>query len=311
MAENLDYRQLIDDYLSDNISIENRTVVEHKIATEPEFKNEFELQRNIVNAIKTTRRLELKNHLENVKIQWYHKIPTGWKVAATVSVASLTAISAYFYFSEPLKRIEIGSNDAFEIAVPDNTIPQKPSVQITEIPEEPSETPVNFADEGTKNITDKPTARLEESKASPDLTPEKVKEPDVPETSKEVEVVVPELVDEFEGAQELDIEDAAGDNLNKINPVRKDLYSNTEVKTLRHKKFDFHYELHEGILTLYGNFEEIPYEILEINSSEGKKLFLYYRNNYYMLVSTEEVSPLNPVTDTTLIKELEIVKNNK
>jgi hypothetical protein len=312
MAENLDYRQLIDDYLSDNISIENRAVVEHKLATDPEFKNEFELQKNIVNAIRTTRRLELKHRLENVRIPWYQKIPTGWKIAASISIATITALSIYFYINEKPERIEISPDDTVELITPEKVVPQKPSITITENPDEISESPAIPTDEGTeKAIDNKPTARVEKSETHAVSSPDKGEEPVVSESSEEVEVVVPDLMDDFEGAQDLDLDEAAGDNLNKINPVREDMYSKTEVKTLRHKKYDFHYELQEGILTLYGNFEEIPYEILEINSSEGKKLFLYYRDNYYMLVRTDDIAPLNPVTDTELIRELEIVKINK
>ncbi len=314
MAENLDYRQLIDDYLSDKISIENKAVVEHKIATDPEFKSEFELQKNIVNAIKTTRRLELKTRLENLKVPWYQTIPNTWKIAATVTVASLTTISAYFYYNHELlqpNKLELTSNDAVEITTDDSVIPNKPSIQINEIPEEAMEPPVDLGDEGTKKSVEKPTARAEETVTTPPSVANENEELEIPEANREVEVVVPDIVDEFEGAQDLNMDEATEDNLNKLNPVREDLYRKTEVKTLHHKKYDFHYNLSEGVLTLYGNFEDIPYEILEINSSDGKRLFLNYKNNYYMLINTGEITPLNPVTDTALINELEIVKNNK
>jgi hypothetical protein len=314
MAENLDYRQLIDDYLSDNISIENKAVVEHKIATDPEFKSEFELQKNIVNAIKTTRRLELKTRLENINVRWYQTIPNSWKIAATVSVATLTAISAYLYFNQDSlqpNKLELTSNDTVEITTDNQVVPSKPSIQINEMPEETVKPPVDLGDEGTKKPVDKPTARAEETTTAPSTAPQEAEDLDLPEANREVEVVVPDVVDEFEGAQDLNMEDVAEDNLNKLNPVREDTYSKTEVRTLHHKKYNFHYQLSEGVLTLYGNFEDIPYEILEINSSDGKRLFLNYKNNYYMLINTGEISPLNPVTDTALINELEIVKNNK
>lgn len=314
MAENLDYRQLIDDYLSDNISIENKAVVENKIATDPEFKNEFELQKNIVNAIRTTRRLELKNRLENVNLHWYQTLPNSWKIAATVTVATLTTISAYFYFNPELllpNKLDLNSNDTVELAPENNIIPSKPSIRFKETPEDTTVPSTNFGDEGTKKSIDKPAARAEESITPPPTTPQEAENLDLPETNREAEVVVPDIVDEFEGAQDLDMDDVTEDNLNKLNPVREDTYGNTEVKTLHHKKYNFHYKLNEGVLTLYGNFEDIPYEILEINSSDGKRLFLNYKNNYYMLINTGEISPLNPVTDTTLINELEIVKNNK
>jgi len=321
MSENLDYRQLIDDYLSDNISIENKAVVEHKIATDPEFKNEFELQKNIVNAIKTTRRLELKSHLENIHVPWYQTIPTGWKIAATVTVASLTAISTYLYFNQESlqsEKLALTADDTVEQTAKENIIPTRPSVQIDKIPAETAQPPEDLEKENTNKTIEKPTKTIEKPTARAEnamtTTPATAAEPEVfevPEEAQEVEVVVPDIVDEFEGAQNLDMDEATDDNLNKLNPVREDLYSKTEVKTIHHKKYNFHYKLSEGVLTLYGNFEDIPYEILEINSSEGKRLFLNYKNNYYMLINTGEITPLKPVTDTALINELEIVKNNK
>lgn len=314
MAENLDYRQLIDDYLSDNISIENKAVVEHRIATDPEFKSEFELQKNIVNAIKTTRRLELKTRLENINVPWYQTIPNTWKIAATITVASLTTISAYFYFNQDLlqtNKLELTSNDTVEITTDDRVIPTKPSIQIPEIPDETTDSPEDLGDEGAKKSVEKPTARAEETVTPPPASPQEAEELEIPEANREAEVVVPDIVDEYEGAQDLNMDEATEDNLNNLTPAREDLYSKTEVKTLQHKKYNFHYKLSEGVLTLYGNFEDIPYEILEINSSDGKRLFLNYKNNYYMLINTGEISPLNPVTDTALINELEIVKNNK
>lgn len=314
MAENLDYRQLIDDYLSDNISIENKAVVEHKIATDPEFKSEFELQKNIVNAIKTTRRLELKSRLENIHVPWYHNIPTAWKIAATVTVASLTAISTYIYFNQEslqFDKLELSSNDTVGLTTDENVIPSKPSIQINEIPEKTVEPPDDLVGEDTKKPLEKPTALAENDVAPNQEVTAESEELEAPEETRDVEVVVPDIVDEFEGAQNLDMDEATTDNLNNLNPAREDIYSKTEVKTIHHKKYNFHYKLSEGVLTLYGNFEDIPYEILEINSSEGKRLFLNYKNNYYMLINTGEITPLKPVTDTALINELEIVKNNK
>jgi hypothetical protein len=314
MAENLDHRQLIDDYLSDNITIESKAVVEHKIATDPEFKSEFELQKNIVNAIKTTRRLELKSRLGNVHVPWYQTLPNTWKVAATVTVASLTVISAYFYFidgSLQTNKLNLTTNETVDLTTGENVIPSKPNVVIKEIPEETGQPPVDLQDEGNKKPIEKPTARAEKSITTSPAVSQSEEELEMPEANREVEVVIPDVVDEFEGAQDLNLEEATEDNLNHLNPVREDLYSKTEVKTIHHKKYNFHYKLSEGLLTLYGNFEDIPYEILEINSSDGKRLFLNYKNNYYMLINTGEITPLTPVTDTALINELEIVKNNK
>lgn len=314
MSENLNYQQLIDDYLSGNITIQDKAVVEHKLATDPEFRNEFDLQKNVINAIRNTRRLELKSRLENIQVHWYHSIPQSWKIAATVSVATLTTISAFFYFNPDILtgvKTDLESAAPVETIAEEKNIPQKPSVEIESVPEIIPDTAIEPAEKAAERISDNPTARAEETAKTQVIAMEPEIEPLVPETSHEIEVVVPDMDDDLADAPDLNIDELSSDNLNKLNPVRKDFYSTTEVKTIRHKKYNFHYDLRDGMLTLYGNFEEIPYEILEINSVDGKRLFLHYRNNYYMLTNTYEIAPLNPVTDTTLIKELDIVKDNK
>jgi hypothetical protein len=314
MSENLNYQQLIDDYLSGNITIQDKAVVEHKLATDPGFRNEFDLQKNVINAIRNTRRLELKSRMENIQVHWYHSIPQSWKIAATVSVATLTTISAYFYFNPDILtgvKTDLESAAPVETIVEENNIPQKPSVEIESVPEIIPDTAIEPAEKPAERISDNPTARAEETVKTPVVAAEHEAESSVPETSHDIEVVVPDMEDDLADAPDLNMDELSSDNLNKLNPVREDLYSTTEVKTIRHKKYNFHYELRDGMLTLYGNFEEIPYEILEINSADGKRLFLNYRNNYYMLTNTYEIAPLNPVTDTTLIKELDIVKDNK
>jgi len=309
MAENTNYWQLIDDYFSGNITEKNRIIVENKLTTDPEFKNEFELQKNIVNAIRDSRRVELKTRLENVKIHWYNTIPNSWKIAATVSAVTLTAISTYFYFDNQLDsqtQIDLTSNDRVELKSNVDEIPQKPTIIISEIPAEDQNEISKKPPETTakKTVDPKVTTKIDKAtKTEEDYT--------IPENNREVEVIVPDLVDDFEGTEEINLEDVTGNNINKVNPVMEDIYSKTEVKTLKHKKYNFHYQLTDGVLTLYGNFEDIPYEILEINSLEGKRLFLNYKNNYYMLLNTGSITELNPVTDTTLIHELNIVKENK
>jgi hypothetical protein len=314
MSEHLNYQQLIDDYLAGNISIQNKAVVEHKLATDPEFRNEFDLQRNVINAIRNTRRLELKNHLNNIQVHWYHSIPDSWKIAASVSVVTLTTISAYFLMNPDTltgEKAGVKSDVPVETIIEEEAVPQKPTIRIEQIPEVTTDTSKEPVDQPANEISDNPTASVEKTAKSPAVAAEPDTEPSIPETRHETQVVVPDMDEAFADAPDLNMDELTSDNLNKLNPVREDLYSTTEVKTLRHKKYDFHYDLRDGMLTLYGNFEEIPYEILEINSADGKRLFLLYRNNYYMLLNTREIAPLNPVTDTTLIRELDIVKDNK
>jgi len=83
------------------------------------------------------------------------------------------------------------------------------------------------------------------------------------------------------------------------------------VSEVGHSK-GFEYKFFSNKLYLYGDFGKIPYEILELNSSLGKRLFLFYQNEYYSLkMNQKERIPLEKVVEQKLVKELEIIKNNK
>jgi len=87
--------------------------------------------------------------------------------------------------------------------------------------------------------------------------------------------------------------------------------SNLEIEIITNKrKYPFHYQVIEGRLLLYGDFDEEPYELLEINVNSQKKLYLFFKKQYYEIEKdTTEISPLQGVSNKSLIRELEKIKN--
>ena len=49
-----------------------------------------------------------------------------------------------------------------------------------------------------------------------------------------------------------------------------------DIENVTTNRFKFHYKLDHNKLYLYGKFEASPYEIIEINSLQSKKLFFYF-----------------------------------
>ncbi len=315
MTENTNYRQLIDDFLSGRISERDKASLEERLNKDPGLKNEFELQKGIINSIRDSRKMELKQRLDHINVHWYHSIPSALKIAAAVSLIAVTSLSAYFYIdsrNETPDRIDLSEQGNVEWNIAEEEmIPEKPTGGEAE--EKPSQQEDISLGEEKKTIAD--------DRASTSDTPETETEEtaygkDQAESQSlteamDIDVYVPEDMEEFEGIDDVDMDEATNDNLNNISGVSEDMSSKLEVKTLQHKKYNFHYALSEGILTLYGNFEDIPYEILEINSSEGKRVYLNYKSNFYRLSSTSSITELKPVTDETLINELKIVNENK
>ena len=102
-----------------------------------------------------------------------------------------------------------------------------------------------------------------------------------------------------------------GEEMKTFEPVTSSS-SVLDMTTIDDKKHKFHYTLSNGNLSLFGNFKDSPYEIMELNSSRGVQMFLFYKTKYYSLKkNTTKISPLEPVTESTLITELDILRVNK
>ena len=76
------------------------------------------------------------------------------------------------------------------------------------------------------------------------------------------------------------------------------------------RKYNFHYQLVEKKLVLYGNFEDEPFEILEINKEDGGvDLFLYHKEHFYGIVQgSEKIQPLKEINNPQLIERLESLR---
>jgi len=85
-----------------------------------------------------------------------------------------------------------------------------------------------------------------------------------------------------------------------------------EIENRTDGKHKFHYQYYNGKLFLYGNFKNIPYEILEVNQADGQQLYLYYSGDFFSIESgTVKVSPLKMIEDDLLINDLNIILNQK
>jgi hypothetical protein len=273
----------------------------NRLATDADLKSEFEFQKDIINTIKESRKLELKSRLDNISIKWYDNISNGWKVAATATIVTVSTLTAYYFIDmqeEFGNRIDLAQNeilfDAFDTEVAD--IPQKPHAIANENIE--------------KSKTIENTEQVKEAVTQETVIHESADQV-VANTDRTVEVIGPDVIEDFEEVDNMELENVSSGDINTMTPSREDLHSSVEINTVLHKKYNFHYNFSHGTLTLYGNFEDVPYEILEINSTSGKSFYLNYKDNFYNIISTNNIIPLQPVTNESLINELKIVKENK
>lgn len=302
MTDKQKYQNLLDGFFEGTLSTSEESTLMNRLATDADLKSEFEFQKDIINTIKESRKLELKSRLDNISIKWYDNISNGWKVAATATIVTVSTLTAYYFIDmqeEFGNRIDLAQNEilvnAFDTEVAD--IPQKPHAIANE----------NI--EKSKTIED--TELVKESDVQETDINESNDQVVVANTERTVEVIVPDVIEDFEEVDNMELENVSSGDINTMTPSREDLHSSVEINTVLHKKYNFHYNFSHGTLTLYGNFEDVPYEILEINSASGKSFYLNYKDNFYNIINTNNIIPLQPVTNESLINELKIVKENK
>ena len=301
MTDKQKYQNLLDGFFEGTLSSSEESTLMKRLDTDTDLKSEFEFQKDIISTIKETRKLELKNRLDNISIKWYHNISNGWKVAATATIITVSTLTAYYFIDmqeEIGNRIDLAQNefltDEFESEIAD--IPQKPySIESEDI----EKSKITESSEPVKEPI------------SQDIEIQDTADPVVANADRTVEVVVPDVIEDFEEVDNMELEDVSSGDINTMTPSREDLHSSVEINTVLHKKYNFHYNFSHGTLTLYGNFEDVPYEILEINSASGKSFYLNYKDSFYNIVNTNNIIPLQPVTNESLINELKIVKGNK
>lgn len=275
--------ELLDDYLSNRLSGEERNAFEKKLEADPALKQELNNQQNFVEGIRKARVAELKSMLNNIPIAPAHGGQTSMliKAGSWVAITGLVITGAYFYFSkdnstEPVKE----SETIVQPEVKTTPAPATAETKETE-PVKTEEAPVKEAE---KTI---------EMKTEEGATPMVAKKPDLKVYDPTKEEPTDEAVKKYEQEQLQIISKAF-------------VTSSTEVEIEdNHKKYAFHYVFRDGKLILYGAFEKELYEILEFISDDKRTVVLFYKSNYYLLdINKSTPTVLTPIKDRKLLKKL-------
>ncbi len=304
MAENLEYNNLIEDYLKGNLSEQDKAAFEKQLNVDSSLRSEFEIQKDIVSAIRNARKAEIKFSLASVHVPWYYMISTGWKIAATVSlitVAGAGTFYAYHHHAKPENKQTVITTEPGNSGnkVPESIVPVEPEKNKSAAPD-------------TVNVKNRENdaGRLRNKTVTAIQPSENKKKENTEVVPPQVNVPQPEMDQSAGDNSENDLSVNVPDELNPSLPKTEDKV--LSVNTVKTKDYHFNYSFSEGKLKLYGDFSGNPYKILEINSTTGKKYFLLYNENYYYLnQNTGEIKALEKVTDQGLIDELNILNNNK
>lgn len=279
---------------------------EKQLHTDPVLRSEFELQKDIIHSIKDFRKAQLKTKLDQVPVNVGPSTLAGVKAAAALVISGVIGVGAYLYLSTP---DEVNEPITETIAPVENL-----QVQPEAIAELPDELPT------TEEVPVEEAISEEALKAEPTVT---VEQPSSVNLSETVEVVAPEetaaadLVVNSPNLTDPNLSDAEAEESIEIPTaaLAQDGLTDNNVVAVETAKKDgdmFHYQYYNGKLYLYGDFRDIPYEILELNSANGKRLFIFYNNAYYKIKDDQHgITPLEELTDQDIIKKLEIIQANK
>jgi hypothetical protein len=286
--------ELLDQYVSNRLAAQDRTAFEKKLAADSSLRQELQIQQKVVEKIRTARISELKTMFNNIPTSALETGGTsvGTKIALWAAVATVVGAGVYFF--------SVSDNDdaSRDLSRQEEVTDQVP--QTTEPVEPPAAT-----DERTSETQDeKPSGE-----ASTPPAENKEEASDTPQSQNgiksEENAKGPAPLDVFdpteEDKQSSDAKSPAG--VSESTPLNK---SSIAVEfDSDNKRYDFHYQFKNGKLLMYGTFEKNLYEIMEFFSDNKRTVFLYYKDNYYLLnEQSDDVKPLTAINDPVLLKKL-------
>lgn len=288
----MNYRlqEKIDDFHAGRMTPEQISSFENEIAKDPSLVSESNFQKEIVDGLKEYRKSQLKSRLDAIDVAptWFEfaQQSTLLKSFGGVAIATIIGAGVYLY-AEPSEE-NVSSEMVISAPVLQPTyIDWK--IRPAEIPDRPTSLKLASANSVKRIETRNQDPVIEESK---EFVPT-FEAPDAGKIEAE-EVLETALLDELPadtGAEEAK------------DPIDVD----TEIT----KSLDVRYKYYDGKLFLSGDFDRAPYEILEINSADGRRIYVKYINKYYRVEITDRLSALPEVSDPSLIAELELLRENK
>ena len=270
MADERDF-ELLDDYLTNRLSEGDRLQFEHRLQADPDLQHEYALQRKLIQGIKDVRVAELKAMLNQVPVPSHHTgNGLGSKVLIGAVVSIMIAAPGYFYFSG-------------EQAVTDQPVATEQQQQSDQ-----AETPV-------VEVPAPEETAPEPKESSPVVKQQPTVEADKNQTSAGTEHSRPSLAKRPDPLQ-APTGPPSGNARTEI----------TAAQTISDDgQHSFHYRITNGQIALYGPFSQGNYEIVRFPDQNGEVLALFHRDNVYVLSdSSGQITPLSPVTDAELARQL-------
>jgi hypothetical protein len=355
MSNQLKHTELIDAYLTGNLSSEESSRLMQLLEQDPALKEEFDLQQDLVNSLREHRRMQLKARLDNIEVGTGYSMPSAatLKLIAGAALVGALSVGSWFAYNQLQESTD-------HTAYTEETRTEQPEAKQawnteahTAEPQHEESLPVNpesseesISSSSTETASSEPSLDQKSAKENPGYSIEDKRKEEQPATKNTAssavsaaeqahnsahkssetaakagqdkestslpEVVKPEVVSFFEEPDAVDSVPEANAPKDQLNEVHSFSTQNIEVTTRSDKQYPFHYMFHDNQLHIYGDFSQVPYEVLEVNSGNQTRYYLYHGGGYYELNPNQrKVTRLKELTNEKIIQELEITRTQK
>ena len=311
------FQQLIESYLNQGMSDLERSGFEKMIHEDPELHDEVAFQQATIEAIKKQRVLALKAGLNQVPVSlWSLGLMEAAKIGAIAAGIGLASLGAYIGYNqlrpsanEVAVSQEITSETENASAPEKAEIKQKAAAQpeVTDDTPEPRPAQIYQGGGSDKSEMAAPGSVRRQSKAGETFQNSGLSKSQEAGIQKETELSEPAgKTLQMPATQDILLpEDGITRNtsLESIHP---------EIVFKKNNKENFHYQFSDSKLVLYADFRDKLYEVLELNQSGKKQMFLAYNGKFFGLNPEQtDISPLREVTDQNLIRLLNEYQNRR
>lgn len=319
MSNQLPHKEMIDAYLTGRMSPEESEQFLQRMANDPALKEEFQMQKDLVHSLQNFRRQQLKARLNTIDVGSGYSFTSaaGFKLMAGAALLALLGTGTYFAYSQLEKEEPLPNIQPIELA--EHKSQHTQAYTLPPKPEAPKREELPLAEEESKERTEAVNmpAEWDKKEAAPKAQREATDAP-AGDTGRQLtqpgkpEVIKPDVLTYFEEKDAVPTSPKVEAPEDKLADIHSFESKNIEVNTRKDKRYPFHYSFYDNQLYIYGNFSQIPYEVLEVNTGLGTSYFLYHDKNYYELnPKQQKVTRLKELKNKKIIKELEITRAEK
>jgi hypothetical protein len=289
----MELQEKIDNYILDRLNPSEKTEFENSLSNDATLKNEVALQRSISNALNQSGSLALKAKLNSMPVSMAstgNALLMKW-VGAGVAASLLAGFIIFLLPSQ--EEYQSKNHSTTEV------IQSVASSNSTESQE------TNTIQNSTVIESNQLARTAETSKeASTNTTAKK--------SSVNEDIVAYKETNDFSDMNNGDITHASQSSVVPSSNLTSESnkLSSLSVTVDSSNPADKSYLFTGSKLTLFGNFSQFPYEMLELNNKGQKALFLSYQNEFYELAWGKSTkSPLKKVSDKNTIEKLKQINH--